>query len=190
MIYIFIGVIGFMILFFFDLVALREIPFLKTAIWIVGYGLIAFSLNMTIRKGDHIPLPDYAKITGIVLATVFAILLIYSLLIEIPFKKTYLDKGAGTDLVTTGTYALTRHPGVLWFLFFFIGMFLATGSKILLIATPVWWCMDIIYVVVQDKVYFPKQFGDSYHRYQNEVPILFPTRKSIEMCFKTFFKNK
>ncbi|UCB45288.1 MAG: DUF1295 domain-containing protein [Spirochaetota bacterium] len=188
MIYIFIGIIGFIILFFFDLVALRKIPFLKTAIWLAGYGLIAFSLNSIIRKSTRFDFPNYVKTIGIVISTVFSILLIYSLLIEIPFKKTYLDKGAGTELITTGTYALTRHPGVLWFLVVFIGIFLATGSKMLLIATPVWWSMDIIYVVIQDKIFFPKQFGDAYRRYQNEVPILIPTRNSIKRCISTFIK--
>jgi protein-S-isoprenylcysteine O-methyltransferase Ste14 len=190
MVYICIGIAGFIILFFFDLAALKRIRLLKTIIWIIGYGLIAYSMNMIIRRGERFLLPTYVKVVGIVLSVVFTFLLIYSLLIEIPFKRTYLDRGAGDKLITTGTYALVRHPGVLWFLGAFVGIFLAAGSKMLLVATPVWWFIDIIYVVVQDKFYFPKQFGDTYRKYQKEVPMLIPTGKSINRCITTMFKHK
>jgi len=186
MLYIIIGVAGFIILFFFDLAASKKIRFLKTVIWIVGYGLIAYSLNVIIRRGAQFVLPTSIKITGIVLSTIFTILLIYSLLIEIPFKRTYLDKGAGSELITTGTYALVRHPGVLWFILFLIGLFLAIGSRILLIVIPVWGSMDILYVVIQDKYYFPKQFENAYKKYQKEVPMLIPNKASIKRCFTTF----
>lgn len=190
MIFVLAGAVGFMILFFFDLAALRGVRVVKTVIWIVGYGLVAFALNMIIRKGNNFVLPAYIKVTGIILSIVFALLLVYSLLIEIPFKTTYLEKGAGSRLVTTGTYALARHPGVLWLILFLIGVFLATGAKTLLIAVPVWGLMDIIYILVQDRYYFPKQFGEAYGRYQNEVPMLIPTNRSIRQCFKTFYKKR
>lgn len=190
MIFVIIGAVGFVILFFFDLAALKKVRFLKTVIWIVGYGLIAYSLNVIIRRGAQFVIPTSIKITGIVFSTIFTILLIYSLLIEIPFKRTYLDKGAGSKLITTGTYALVRHPGVLWFILFLIGLFLATGSRILLIATPVWWFMDILYVVIQDKYYFPKQFGDAYKKYQKEVPLLIPNKVSIKRCLTTFLRKR
>ncbi|MBN2323454.1 MAG: hypothetical protein JXQ30_06945 [Spirochaetes bacterium] len=186
MIYVIIGAVGFLILFFFDLAALKKIRLLKTFIWIIGYGLISYSLNVIIRREARFVFPCYIKITGVVLSIVFTILLIYSLLIEIPFKTTYLKKGAGGKLITTGTYALVRHPGVLWFILFLIGLFLASGSRTLLVATPVWWSMDIIYILIQDKYYFPKQFGDAYKQYQEEVPMLVPNKKSIKRCFTTF----
>ena len=190
MVYIFIGVSGFIILFFFDLVALKKIRLIKTIIWIVGYGLIVFSLNMIIRRGELFLLPNSVKVTGIVLSAIFTILLIYSLLIEIPFKRTYLERGAGNKLVTTGTYALVRHPGVLWFILFLIGMFLVSGSKTLLVTIPVWGFMDVLYVIIQDKYYFPDQFGEAYKKYQSEVPMLIPTRASVKRCFATFINTK
>jgi protein-S-isoprenylcysteine O-methyltransferase Ste14 len=190
MVFVLIGVAGFVILFFFDLAALRDVRVVKTVIWVAGYGLFAYALNMIIRKGNSFAMPAPIKTIGIVLSIIFTLLLVYSLLIEIPFKRTYLERGAGSRLVTTGTYALVRHPGVLWLILFLIGVFLATGVKTLLIAVPVWGLMDIIYILVQDRYYFPKQFGEAYGRYQNEVPMLIPTKRSIRQCFKTFYKKE
>jgi protein-S-isoprenylcysteine O-methyltransferase Ste14 len=123
------------------------------------------------------------------LAGLFTILLVYSILIEIPFRRTYLQKGAGDILVTTGTYALTRHPGVLWLAVCLIGMFLATGTRLLIIAIPVWVIIDTLYVLIQDRYYFPRQFGKAYDDYKMTVPMLIPTLKSIRRCLKTVRNN-
>ena len=189
MIFVIIGAVGFVILFFFDLAALKGVRVFKTAIWITGYGLVAFALNMLIRRSDSFAIPAWVKIIGIVFSIITTLLLVYSLLIEIPFRRTYLEKGAGKELVTKGTYALVRHPGVLWLILFLVGMFLATGEKLMLVAIPVWGFMDVLYVVIQDKYYFPKQFGPAYHNYQKEVPMLIPTRASIRNCLSTVFYN-
>ena len=186
MIFVIIGAVGFVILYFFDLAALKGVRVLKTAIWIAGYGLVAFALNMLIRRSESFAIPAFVKIIGIVFSIITTLLLLYSLLIEIPFKKTYLDKGAGSKLITTGTYALVRHPGVLWFILFLIGLFLATGEKLVLLTIPVWGFLDVLYVIIQDKYYFPKQFGDAYKKYQKEVPMLIPNKTSIKRCFTTF----
>lgn len=189
MIYIALGVLGFIVLFFFDLFALKGIPAIKTLIWFAGYGLIAYAMNTMIIKGTRIDFPPFLRIIGMILAGLFAVLLLYSLLIEIPFKRTYIQKGAGDVLVTTGTYALVRHPGVLWLVACLVGMFLATGTKLLLAAIPVWGFIDIIYVFIQDRYYFPRQFGKAYDDYRRSVPMLIPTIKSIRQCIQTI-RNK
>jgi protein-S-isoprenylcysteine O-methyltransferase Ste14 len=189
MIYILIGAAGFIILFFFDLAALKQIRFLKTVIWVVGNGLIFVSLNIMMFRSPRYTLPDAIRYSGIALSVITSPLLAYSLLIEIPFKRTYLDKGTGDKLVTTGTYALVRHPGVLWLILLLIGFFLSTGSKTLLITLPVWAFLDILYIIIQDKIFFVRQFGEEYVRYQQEVPMLIPNIKSIKRCLSTFFNK-
>jgi protein-S-isoprenylcysteine O-methyltransferase Ste14 len=189
MIYILIGAAGFIILFFFDLAALKQIRFLKTVIWVVGNGLIFVSLNIMMFRSPRYTLPDAIRYSGIALSVITSPLLAYSLLIEIPFKRTYLDKGTGDKLVITGTYALVRHPGVLWLILLLIGFFLSTGSKTLLITLPVWAFLDILYIIIQDKIFFVRQFGEEYVRYQQEVPMLIPNIKSIKRCLSTFFNK-
>jgi protein-S-isoprenylcysteine O-methyltransferase Ste14 len=111
-------------------------------------------------------------------------LLIYSLFIEIPFKQTYTMSGVGDRLVKTGTYALTRHPGVLWLGLFLLALLAVSRSRLLLIAAPLWFALDLLLVWVQDRFYFPRMFP-GYSQYRRETPMLIPTRSSIVRCIKT-----
>jgi len=121
---------------------------------------------------------------GIILLVISLCLLIYSLFIEIPFQSTYSKKGVGNKLITTGTYALVRHPGVLWLALLYISLALIFPSPILFLAASVWLIMDIIWVAVEDRVFFPKMFLD-YQEYQQKTPFLIPTKQSISSCLKT-----
>jgi protein-S-isoprenylcysteine O-methyltransferase Ste14 len=64
-------------------------------------------------------------------------LLVYSLFFEIPFQQTYVDARVGDELVKTGTYALVRHPGALWFALLPVSLSLVSRARLLLIAAPV-----------------------------------------------------
>jgi len=121
---------------------------------------------------------------GITLLVISLCLLIYSLFIEIPFQSTYAKKGVGNKLITTGTYALVRHPGVLWLALLYISLALIFPSPILFLAAIVWLIMDIIWVAVEDRNFFPKMFPD-YREYQQKTPFLIPTKQSISACLKT-----
>ena len=186
MLFIFAGVVGFIALFCFDIASLKERLFFKRSAFISGYTILAFSIVMVVISPDKIKLPLTLYITGLVFSAVFFLILIYSIFIEIPYKKTYIQKSRNNVLVKTGTYGLVRHPGVLCYVFFLSGLFLMTGSKTLLFALPVWSTVDIIYIILQEKFIFIKMFGEEYREYQKEVPILIPTLKSIKRCVSTF----
>jgi len=189
MIFVIIGAVGFVILFLFDPIALQKIKILKPFIWLIGNGLIFISLNRMMFNSPQFIMPKFLKYVGIAMSVTASPLLVYSLLIEIPFKTTYLDKGAGSKLITTGTYALVRHPGVLWLILLLIGFFLISGSKTLLVALPIWIFLDILYIILQDRYFFIKQFGEAYEKYQKEVPMLIPSSASIKRCICTFLKK-
>jgi len=157
---------------------------------VAGNALICFSIFISCFTSEYFHLPFFAHIVGWILAPVFFLLLMYSLFFEIPFKKTYMEAGTDGVLVTTGTYALVRHPGVLWLSFFIAGMLLITGSRKLFFIFPVLVSMDVVYVVIQEKYYFTKIFGDSYREYQKIVPMLFPSVCSMKRCVSTFFEGK
>ena len=93
-----------------------------------------------------------------VFTILFNLVHIYSIFIEIPFQQTYVEGGVGDELVTTGTYALTRHPGVLWMTLAMIFLVLATRSRLLAIAFPIWSLMNLGWVGLQDAFYFEKVF--------------------------------
>jgi protein-S-isoprenylcysteine O-methyltransferase Ste14 len=182
--------LGFFILFFFEKVSLKNVRFLKQAIFVVGNALICLSLFMSCFRSEYFKVPFFAHIAGWILAPVFFVLLMYSLFFEIPFRKTYMEAGTGDVLVTTGTYALVRHPGVLWLFLFLVGVLLITGSRMLFYTIPVLVTMDIVYVVIQEKYYFIKIFGEDYKAYQKNVPMLFPSVHSMKRCVSTFFGGK
>ena len=184
MIYILIGVVGFLVAYTFDWLSLKESSMAKQLAGILAVGLLIYATVMVCLGPAEFDLPFFTLPLGACLLLISFSLLIYSLFVEIPFRSTYLEKGAGSKLITTGTYALARHPGVLWLGLFYLSLALLFPSTTLFLAVTAWLIMDIIYVIVQDKVFFPRMFPD-YHDYQRRTPFLIPNRQSISACLKT-----
>jgi protein-S-isoprenylcysteine O-methyltransferase Ste14 len=179
MIYIAIGSLGFLVIHLFDIFCLKRIPVAKPATWLVGGGLLIYSLIMISLAPNKLPLPAWSTGIGWGLLLIATSLLAYSLFINLPFRKTYVATGVGDKLVVTGLYSLVRHPGVHWFIITMLALVLVTRSQLMLIAAPVFILLDIILVVIQDKFFFRRIFRD-YDRYRRETPMLLPNRKSID----------
>jgi len=176
--YIILGVCSFLIAYLFEFVSLKKIPLAKL-ILAGAAGLVGiYSLVMVCFRAERFTLPGYLSFLGWLLLFVSSFLLLFSLFWEIPFKKTYLAKGVGDKLIKTGTYVLVRHPGVIWYALFLIALLLISRSRLLLIALPIWVFMDVLYVLIQEKFYFPHMFP-GYKEYKKETPMLIPTRRSF-----------
>jgi protein-S-isoprenylcysteine O-methyltransferase Ste14 len=179
-----LGAIGILILFGFDLATLAGRPRLKRLILAVAWPLCLIALIRAVAHPDKLALPAWAPLAGWLISIPAALLLIYSLAIEIPFQRTYLANGTPDALVTTGTYALTRHPGVFWLAWLLLGLLLISRSRVMLIAAPAWLLLDILYVWLQDRYFFPRQFA-TYRQYQRQTPMLWPSRASVQRCWQT-----
>lgn len=107
------------------------------------------------------------------------LLIIYSLFFALPFGKTYIEVEKGNTVVDTGMYALCRHPGVIWFFFFYLFLWLASGKMMIMWAGIIWTGMDIVHVYVQDRWLFPKNLN-GYDSYKHKVPFLVPNLASIK----------
>ena len=190
MIFLVLGAVPFLVFSLFDLASLRKTPFLKPLILFLSVSLFVFALTMLNLRTERLLLPAAVSLAGWVLAAMFLGLGLYSFFIEIPFRTTYLRKGYGRILVTTGTYALVRHPAVLWFVLFLASLFLATGSKGLLAALPLWGLLDVVHVAIQEKIYLVRVFGQPYREYQRSVPMLIPNSRSIQRCRQTLFGRR
>ena len=184
MAYIGLGALAFLIAGLFDLAALRRIPYLKQGSGAIAVLLFTYALAAAALHPDKLPLPGWLSAAGWLLAALFAFLLVYSLFLEIPFGPTYAADGAGDELVKTGTYALVRHPGVLWLTGLLLALVLASRSRLLLLAVPVWVLLDVLYVWVQERFFFGRQFA-GYEQYREETPMLIPTATSIARCWRT-----
>jgi len=189
MVYTAIGCFGFLIINLFDFASLKRVPAIKPFIWVVGSGLMAYSLVMVCSAPDKLPLPVWSTWLGWPLLLISLFLLTYSLFINIPFRKTYVTTGVGDKLVTTGLYALVRHPGVHWFSLFMLSLILISRSSLLLTAAPMFILLDIVLVAVQDRFFFIKMF-DGYESYQQETPMLVPNRRSINAFINSLKQSR
>jgi len=184
MIYIAVGIFGFIIIHLFDIVSLKRIPSgAKPCVWTAGGGLLVYSLIMLSLQSNTLPLPIWSTWLGWGLLTLSLLLLIYSLFINLPFRKTYIATGVGDKLITTGLYALVRHPWIHCFTLTLLALILVSKSSLLLIAAPIFILLDIVLVIVQDKFFFIRMF-DGYKQYQRQTPMLVPNRQSINTFIK------
>jgi protein-S-isoprenylcysteine O-methyltransferase Ste14 len=184
MVYIVIGVLGFAAAFAFDWASLKRIPVIKQLAGFVAFSLLIYATIMVCHSPTKLGPPIFARIIGGCLLAIFLCLLIYSLFIELPFRRTYTKQGVGEELIYTGTYALVRHPGVIWLAFVFLALTLLYPSPTLFLAIVIWLFIDVIYVTVQDKYFFPKMFSH-YQDYKKQTPFLIPTKQSFFACLKT-----
>ncbi|OPJ55298.1 hypothetical protein CLOTH_16010 [Alkalithermobacter paradoxus] len=184
--YVLLGSLAFVLLTIYDYLKLKNKGSVKDIFSICGLGLIIVSGIMILITSNKIYIHILIRIPSIILSFLFLTLLIYSLFIELPFKSTYTSNKYNEDLVNTGTYALTRHPGVLWFFLFFLFLFLGTGYTLLVPACIVWTSLDVIHVYIQDKIFFVKMFK-GYKNYQKTTPMLIPNKESIKKCINTIF---
>ncbi len=178
MIYIAIGALGFLIIHLFDIVSLKRIPGAKPGTWILGSGLLIYSLLMACLQSDKLLLPMWSAWLGWGLLFVSFSLLVYSLFINLPFRKTYVTTGVSSKLIKTGLYALVRHPWVHCFTLLLLSLVLVSRSSLLLVASPIWILLYILLVVIQDKFLSGRMF-DGYDTCRQETPMLLPNRRSI-----------
>ena len=182
--YVAIGVLGFLVAYLFDVFSLKRVPRAKQSAGIVAIGLIGYATLMVCLKSERLGIPVGLIWLGWALLFISALLLIYSLFINLPFRKTYVMSSAGDELIRTRTYALVRHPGVIWYALLLISLIFVSQSKWLLLASPIWFLIDVLHVIIQDKFFFGKMFAD-YEDYRRETPMLIPNRKSITVCLRT-----
>jgi protein-S-isoprenylcysteine O-methyltransferase Ste14 len=178
MIYIVLGGLGFLSVQLLDIFSLKRIPLVKPLTMLVGNGLLVFSIIMLCLSPDKLALPVWSSWLGWALLPISLFLLIYSLYINLPFAKTYVATGVGDKLITSGLYALVRHPGVHWFTLFLVALILVSRSRLMLIAAPIWVLLDIVLVAIQDRFFFSRMFA-GYEKYRRQTPMLIPNRRSL-----------
>ena len=188
MTFVVMGAIGFAIIHFCDIVALRNVPWAKPLIWLTGSGMVVYATAAISLSQDKLALPGWLVVIGWPLLMISLYLLIHSLFIKLPFRKTYLATGVGDRLVTSGLYALVRHPWLHSFSLLMMSLLLIFQSNLLLIAIPLWIVLNILLVIIQDRFFFGRMFP-GYRDYRRQTPMLIPTRKSINLFFSQFTKT-
>jgi protein-S-isoprenylcysteine O-methyltransferase Ste14 len=189
MMYIALGVAGFAIIHLFDVVAIKRIPWAKPVTWSLGSLVFIYAVVMACLSAEKIGLPTAAVIGGWLLLPGALALLLYSLFVNLPFGKTYIKDGVGDELVTTGFYAIVRHPGLYGFVLTMISLVLLSQSQTMLWAALAWTAMDIILIVMQDRVFFGRMFP-GYAAYRKTTPMLIPSWQSLASITTNFKLTK
>jgi len=185
MIYIGVGVLGFVVMNVFDLVSLKRVPFgIKPLLWTLGCGMLLYAIIMLCFESNNLPLEGWVVWVGWFLLGVSTVMLMLALFINLPFRKTYVEDGVSSKLVKTGLYALVRHPGAYWVATFIFSFVLISRSSMMLVAAPVFVFLNTAFVIIEDKYFFVKMF-EGYTEYQKETPMLIPNRKSIRAFLKS-----
>lgn len=118
-------------------------------------------------------------------AVIFLLLLIYTLFFALPFGDTYISSDKRPETCTTGFYALSRHPGVLWFAGFYFSLWLALPAPLLLLAAVLFSFLNLLYIVLQDRWILIRTLA-GYDDYKKTTPFLIPNRQSLTRCVRTF----
>jgi len=187
-IYIAIGCLAFVCFGIFDL---NKIRFMhkSTSIWVIlGSLIISFSTVKIIISTYSMQISTLLQWFELLLAILALFLTVYTIFFAVSFKKTYIETEKGNTVVNTGMYALCRHPGVIWFFFFYLLLGLAFSNKVLLTATLVWTFLDIVYVYAQDRWIFPIML-EGYYTYKKQVPFLIPNFTSLRNCISPLLEK-
>ena len=179
MAFIFVGSAGFVVGYLADLLSIRRIPVLRAGCWLLAFALISYSLFAVSVNSSKFWLPGWITIAGWVVLPISSLLLAYSLFVELPLIKTYAGTKGPPEIVTSGTYALVRHPTALWDFLILASLILASRSNLLLVATPIWVTLDLLWVLLQEKSLLSLSHN-SYYSYQKNTPFLLPTLNSIK----------
>lgn len=184
MVEIIAGGIGFAAGLFADFAALRRWPYVKPIAWLTASLLLGYAHVAVALSADKLALPTWAPWVGWPCLILGAALMVYSLYLELPAAQTYVQDTGEQTVVQIGTYALTRHPGALWYALLLIGLVLASRSKLALCAAPIWLGMELLWIWVEDRFIFEKVIT-GYGEYKKTTPMLVPSQDSMARCWRT-----
>lgn len=184
-----VGTLGFICYYVYDFYTIWKPKSMARYLFGLGSILVVLSLILEIiEQRSHICM-NVSFFIWLFLALLFAGLLIYTLFFCFDVDEAYLQVNQLRQAYTQGMYALCRHPGVIWFVLGFFCLYGMFPTKQTLIYVLLMSSYNILYVILQDLFIFPRTFVN-YGEYKKQAPFLFPNKKSIRECLKTFHKGE
>ena len=189
MLYILIGLVGFGFIAAAEYFSQRPVGLLKPLLWLASVTCFLYASIMAWVDAPRFAIPSALGVAAWVCLFAFGGLFVYSVLLEVPFRRSYVEHSQEGRLVTGGTYALTRHPGVLWSTVWLLSMVLVSRSLVLAMAVPFWIVANVGCVYLEEKVNLEKAFGEEYKEYQRVTPMLIPTKASLLRFLRIVFSR-
>ena len=186
MLYVWIGSISFL---FFALSDLNEIRFQRRFLsfsFPIGCMMLAAATIQLIRTqpADLSLAAPWNLIFGFAAALHLGFLTISLAVVrgnQRPVSETRINLKKIND---RGLYAMCRHPGVLFFILFYLSLSLALERSSLLLAGAVFSAWNIAYSLAQDRLILPRLLLH-YDGYHERTPFLIPTAESLHRCIRT-----
>jgi len=179
--YCLIGTISYILFYIYDINEIKKFHIIVKGAFILGIILqIGATIGIIIANLEYLNI----SILGLVISILGISFLIYSLFFALPFGETYLKIGEKRTVYTKGVYAMSRHPGVIFYIIFYIGLAILQPTSTTVSTYIIWCLLNISYVIFQDLWTFPRAFDD-YHKYRQTTPFLIPTLKSIKSSIET-----
>lgn len=179
--YSIIGAFSYILFYIYDINEIKKFHKILKGTFILG---LIIQIGATI--GIIFDNLEYFKISiwGIAIAIFGITFLIYALFFALPFKETYIKIGEKRTVYSKGLYAMSRHPGVIFYIIFYFGLVILQPNILTISTYIIWSLLNIGYIIFQDLWTFPRAFDD-YHKYRQNTPFLIPTIKSIKSSIKT-----
>lgn len=113
-------------------------------------------------------------------------MLVKSLIFSFPAADAYIEPGKLRATYIGGNYAICRHPGFWWPLFFMGGLTLAAGLPVrsLILFTV----CNFALILFEDILIFPAVLS-GYVEYKAQVPMLIPDISTLLNLILPFFHN-
>lgn len=186
MLYVLIGIIGFLLLVVYDINSIVfKVKLLYSCFFVGSVLIITATIGIVLTQLHKVLLEPFRMGIFGAISFLFFVLLIYTLFFALPFQNTYIDtEQRGQTLQQEGIYALCRHPGVLWFSGFYLFLGLALMLPLLILAAFIFSLLNVLYIVLQDQWTFVNTF-EEYEQYKKNTPFLIPNKESIKRCFET-----
>ncbi len=139
-------------------------------------GLIVLAVVTAMRLSFEAPNAAWCAV-----AAAFLLILLYVLFGSFSVKDAYVSQESGRRVYDKGFYAVSRHPGVIFFagLYFSLHYALALPWE----DTAVYALLNLLLAAAEDKWLFPRSIG-GYDEYKTRVPFLIPTSEGIKKIFK------
>ncbi len=187
--YILIGLVGFGFIAAAEYFSQRPVGLLKPLLWLASVTCFLYASIMAWVDAPRFAIPSALGVAAWAFFFAFGGLFVYSAFLEVPFRRSYVEHSQKGRLVTGGTYALTRHPGVLWSTWWLLSMVLVSRSLVLAVAVPFWIAANVGCVYLEEKVNLEKAFGEEYKEYQRGTPMLIPTKASLLRFLRIVFSR-
>ena len=168
-----LGIMAFVLFFLGDINDAFVRSKLLKPCFAVGFILLAVATALSVKFTPGLRLLWCAP------ALMFGALLIKALFFSFPVKAAYADAGAEKETVSSGVYALCRHPGVI----FFAGLYicLVPGLGLPALDCALYIALNVLLAWFEDAVVFPRCL-EGYAAYKSRTPFIIPNRESIKNC--------